>query len=99
MAPEILKHEEYNGQEVDVFAAGVILFTMLSQRPPFVNPRENDNHYKYFYLNQQDRFWQKHERMNHEIQYSDSFKALVGNMLSANPHERPSVAEIKESEW
>ena len=35
MAPEILNNEEYSGQAVDVFAAGVILFTMMSQRPPF----------------------------------------------------------------
>ena len=42
---------------------------------------KNDNYYKYFYVGQEDRFWQKHERANNEIEYSDSFKALIGKML------------------
>lgn len=60
---------------------------------------KNDNYYKYFYVGQEDKFWQKHERANNEIEYSDSFKALIGKMLAVNPENRPSVAEIKESEW
>jgi serine/threonine protein kinase len=35
MAPEILDKQPYQGQVVDLFACGVILFIMLTQHPPF----------------------------------------------------------------
>lgn len=40
MAPEILnlnicEQKGYNGEQTDVFALGVILFSMLMGRPPF----------------------------------------------------------------
>lgn len=35
MAPEIHLHKPYTGAGVDLFAAGIILFIMISQRPPF----------------------------------------------------------------
>ena len=35
MAPEIYMGQKYKGEAVDLFAAGVILFIMVSQRHPF----------------------------------------------------------------
>jgi len=35
MAPEIHKGEEYVGIEVDLFAAGIILYIMMVGRPCF----------------------------------------------------------------
>jgi serine/threonine protein kinase len=35
MAPELFKNIAYRGQEVDLFAAGVILFNMKSANFPF----------------------------------------------------------------
>jgi serine/threonine-protein kinase Chk1 len=35
MAPELSAHKAYDGPAVDVFACGVILFTMLTCLPPF----------------------------------------------------------------
>lgn len=55
MAPEILNCENdkigYNGEQTDVFALGVILFSMLLGRPPFreANPNK-DRYYKLIYL-------------------------------------------------
>ena len=99
MAPEILNNEEYNGTAVDIFAAGVILFTMISQRPPFGNAEKGDIFYKLFYLNQLDEFWQNHQNIDEEISYSAPLKELLGCMLAVNPSERPSIADIKGSEW
>ena len=36
MSPEIHLGEKYNGTQADVFAAGVILFIMVSGHPPFL---------------------------------------------------------------
>lgn len=56
MAPEILNSDEcetkgYNAEQTDVFAMGVILFSMLMGRPPFreADPRK-DRYYKLLYL-------------------------------------------------
>lgn len=35
MAPEILLGQEYEGRSIDIFAAAVILFIMVSEHPPF----------------------------------------------------------------
>jgi serine/threonine protein kinase len=37
MAPEILGEDSYKGPPVDIFAAGVILFQMLTCNQPFLN--------------------------------------------------------------
>lgn len=37
MAPEILEQRPYRGTAVDIFAAGVILFIMITGTMPFKN--------------------------------------------------------------
>jgi len=47
MAPEIHLGKQYDGKSVDLFAAAIIMFVCLTQRPPFASahPTE-DPHYK-----------------------------------------------------
>ena len=49
MAPEILANQSYNGYEVDVFSAGVILFIIVNGIFPF-KEAHNDGHYFKFLL-------------------------------------------------
>jgi len=42
MAPEILFGKEYDGSSVDLFAATVILFLMMTKSPPFNNALPSD---------------------------------------------------------
>jgi len=37
MAPEIVLGKPYNGALCDLFASAIILFTMLSEGPPFTS--------------------------------------------------------------
>lgn len=46
MAPEIHMNMAYTGEKVDIFAAGIVLFTIVSQRPPFESASRTDPHYK-----------------------------------------------------
>jgi len=39
MAPEIHLEAPYQGKQVDLFAAAMILFIMVAQHPPFTRPR------------------------------------------------------------
>ena len=61
MAPEILQRNKYNGEDVDLFAAAVILFILMSGAPPFMKMAERkDEFYKLIATNQSARFWMAH---------------------------------------
>jgi len=45
MAPEIHLGKPYDGKTIDLFAAAIILFIMMTQRPPFSSAMPNDPHY------------------------------------------------------
>lgn len=101
MAPEIYKGVEYSGQCVDLFATGIILFIMVAQHPPFNAASSKDPHYKLLSTNRHDVFWKVHtKRKPGGVDYfSQEFRELVSSMLCYNPHERPSIAEIKSHPW
>lgn len=63
MAPEIHQNENYSGNAVDIFAAGIILFIMYTGHPPFskANPK-TDPYYNCFFTNKQPAFWNAHRR-------------------------------------
>jgi len=42
MAPELHLKLSYEGTQVDIFAAGIVLFTTIAQRPPFHTARKTD---------------------------------------------------------
>jgi hypothetical protein len=58
MAPEIHSRTAYNADEVDLFAAGIVLFIMVVGTPPFTRAVKTDPYYnlianpKYT-----DKFW------------------------------------------
>lgn len=59
MAPQIHAREGYDGKEVDLFAAGVILFVMRSGHPPFGTATAKDPYYKLF-MKKPKRWWKFH---------------------------------------
>lgn len=62
MAPEIHQKLPYQGQTVDLFATGIILFIMISGHPPFTQAMPNDRFYKFISGNRADVFWRSHTR-------------------------------------
>jgi serine/threonine protein kinase len=101
MAPEIYKGETYSGSCVDLFATGIILFIMVAQHPPFNAASAKDPHYKLLSTNKHDVFWKIHSRRkeNGIDFFTPEFRDLISSMLAYNPHERPSLAEIKAHAW
>ena len=101
MAPEIHMGQKYSGQNVDLFAAGIILFIMVTQHPPFAQAIPKDPHYKTISANRVDLFWKLHSRNKPSGLefFSSEFRDLITSMLAFDPTHRPSLAEIKEHPW
>jgi serine/threonine protein kinase len=60
MAPEIHLGIQYNGAAVDLFAASIILFIMVSGIPAFDYAKPNDDFYKCLCTNKHQTFWDYH---------------------------------------
>ena len=101
MAPEILIGAKYHGQMVDIFAAGIILFIMVTQIPPFQMAHPKDGWYKFVCSNRMDKFWKFHgQNQPGGIEFfSKSFIDLINWIFNFDHTTRPSLAEIKEHEW
>ena len=56
-APEFWYKQPYQGNVVDLFALGVILFMMYTRNRPFFEANTNDSKYKYLANNKVDLFW------------------------------------------
>ena len=66
LAPEINKHLNdgfvptgYNGEAVDVFNAGIVLFNLLFATGPFHNAASDDYYYQHVAKNEGTEFWKK----------------------------------------
>jgi serine/threonine protein kinase len=99
MAPEILGKQAYQGQVVDLFALGVILFILYSGHPPFGMAKDDDTYYKLLATNRSDLFWKAHSQRKPEGFYSDEFKDLITCMLQVHPHQRLCIADIIGHPW
>ena len=61
MAPEI-RARKYDGKNVDLFAAGIILFILYSGSPPFEKTTATDAYYKVFSAKNYVLFWSAHSK-------------------------------------
>ena len=100
MAPEIHLGKPYEGAKVDLFASAIILFVILTQRPPFASANPQDPHYRLLAANRADIFWQAHAQaeQGNDI-YSAEFKDLFQRLMALNPAQRPTIAEIRAHPW
>lgn len=95
MAPEVLASKTYKGVEADLFAAAVILFILLTQHPPFVRAEATDRYYKVIAAGRWDEFWDVHA----DEQLPESFIDLFQRMVSPDPADRLSLADVRAHEW
>mmetsp|Transcript_20487 Transcript_20487/g.40883 ORF Transcript_20487/g.40883 Transcript_20487/m.40883 type:complete len:462 (-) Transcript_20487:374-1759(-) len=95
MSPEIFANREhFDGFAVDLWAAGVILYIMVTGFPPYDAPSERDERFGLIaqgLLNQQLQAW--------EIFLSDEIAHLLQWMLRPNPAERPTLKQVMMHDW
>eukprot|EP00826_Nyctotherus_ovalis_P041832 TRINITY_DN4259_c0_g2_i2.p1 TRINITY_DN4259_c0_g2~~TRINITY_DN4259_c0_g2_i2.p1 ORF type:complete len:475 (+),score=75.01 TRINITY_DN4259_c0_g2_i2:139-1425(+) len=83
MAPEIISKKEYHGPGVDVWALGVLLYTIVTGRYPFKGENERE-------------LFAKISHGHFEIPpiVSYSCKELIRKILQVDPRKRPTCSDI-----
>ena len=99
MAPEVHMKTGYQGQVVDLFALGVSLFILYAGFKPFETATFDDPHYKLLAQYKSQQFWQAHEQGMPRGFFSQSFKDLITVMLSFQPYQRLTMADLVAHPW
>jgi len=95
MSPEIfLNREPFDGFAVDLWAAGVILYIMLTGFPPYDQANRSDQRFDLIVngnLVRQLKSW--------GIHLSDEAGDLLQRMLQLDPRRRLTLAEVMAHPW
>jgi serine/threonine protein kinase len=95
MSPEVHNNNApFDGYTVDMWAAGVILFLMLTGFPPWDRPSVTDERFKYMsagYLVQMLTEW--------EIGLSSDAMDLLQRMMFLDPKDRLSLDQVRAHPW
>jgi serine/threonine protein kinase len=99
-APEVHRAEtSYDGEKVDWFAAGIVLFIMVAGHFPFIKAVPGDAYYKFIIENQGDLYFKKVFKNRPEDFFSKDLKDLILNMLNPDPEFRFNGAEVTNHNW
>lgn len=95
ISPEVYKDTEaFDGFAIDVWACGVILFTMLVGLPPFEWATRDDPRYRMITRGDLMKMLDHWER-----QISNEAGDLLQSMLREDPRERLSLMEVRDHPW
>lgn len=84
MAPELTERKKYDGFKIDIWALGVILYTMICGVMPF--DEEDETKTKWKIINEDPDF--------DDVTINADCKDLLIKLLSKDPLKRPSAKEI-----
>jgi len=99
MAPEISVKSAHNGERVDIFSCGVVLFAMVVGVPPFNSANAKEDFLYNLIANKNfDAFWEFFE-IRLKMNLSEEVKDLINAMISCIPYERPTIQQIKGHLW
>jgi len=88
IAPEVLKGKGYEGFGIDIWSAGVVLYTMLYGAVPFKSSNAKELHK----LILQGRYVLKDD-------VSEDARDLIKRLLERNPRKRFAIPEILAHRW
>ena len=95
MSPEILHNKEnFDGFAIDLWAAGVILYVMLTGFPPYDQPSLTDQRFEIIIdgkLVEQLQNW--------GIDLTHDAGDLLQRMLQLNPRDRLTLTEVMNHPW
>ena len=85
IAPEVISGKVGHSYEADVWAIGVLLYTLLVGSPPFDSDEVKSIYRNIRYVNYS---FPSHIGISYEA------KSLIKDILVTNPHDRPSLFDI-----
>ena len=90
LSPEQIEGKVYSGEKVDIWNSGIILYCFLTARLPFgsANVQEMLNDIKTVNFEFPD-----------DINLTNEAKDLIKLLLQVDPEKRPSLKDIKDSNW
>jgi len=95
MSPEIFENRDsFDGFAVDLWAAGVILYIMLTGFPPYDHATLSDQRFEIIVggqLMEQLRTW--------DIHLGETAGGLLQSMLQLRPSDRLTLAQVMDHEW
>ena len=98
MTPEQFgKVQEYSCAQSDLWAAGVVLFTMVSGHPPFSAPAKEDFYFQRLQYRPEE-FWSIMDSKR-DSPTSPEFKDLIEKLLRFDPDERPCLSDLMSHKW
>ena len=105
-APEIINGIPYNGEKIDIFSLGVLLFILRTGSFGFKIGKfnkgvfyKNENLYKLIKNKKNDKYWELIEKSLGIIGLSQDFKNLYLRLVAYSPKERPTIEEILNNDW
>ena len=87
LAPEMVNKEGHN-TKIDIWNLGVLIFELLTGRPPFEAKNQNE-------LFENIR----NQKISWPIDIPTAAKKLILNILNIEPNERPTLDEILDHSW
>lgn len=95
MSPEVFANSEnFDGFAIDLWAAGVILYIMLTGFPPYDQASLADRR---FQLIVDGKLME--QLMNWDVCLSDEAGDLLQRMLRLNPRDRLTLAQVMDHPW
>ena len=102
-APEIRSGKCNSPKTADIYSAGVLLFLLKTQGvfPQFENNSLDGFNFAQLLEENSPKFWTSHSEVQKKATsfFDKDFQDLFMSMTKANPEERASIKEIKESKW
>ena len=105
-APELFEDKEYEGDKIDIFSLGALLFVLMTKKFGFIKAKiiniSSDPKkilYKLIKNKQYDKYWKILEKECQLNSLPENFKKLFLKMVAYNPEERPTIDQIKNDEW
>jgi serine/threonine protein kinase len=100
---EVIQGRCQNTQAADIYSAGIILFTLMTRGmlPHAEDSRVAGIDFAGLLYTQNQEFWNKHcEIQKKDASFFDQdFKDLFNAMINLSPNNRPSIDQIKRSNW